>query len=93
MPDQETNRRETYRAFALGQVGLEMVAPMIIGVILDRTFDWTPWGTVVGFVLGFIGGFLHLLTILKQPQTNNQPGGEKSVDPPKQSTEQGPPET
>jgi F0F1-type ATP synthase assembly protein I len=58
--------REVGRYAALAQVGMEMVAPMVIGVLLDSYFGWTPWATVTGFVIGFVGGFIHLLVMLKR---------------------------
>jgi len=78
MPDQVPNSRESGFHWALAQLGLEMVAPMGIGIYLDSRFDWTPWATVVGFVFGFVGGFLHLLVLLKQHDKDErrQPPGE-----------------
>lgn len=61
MPDSEQGR-----LIALSQVGLEMVAPIAIGLYLDGRFDWTPWGVVVGVMLGFVGGLSHLLLLLKR---------------------------
>ena len=55
--------------FALAQVGMEMVAPMVVGMLLDGYFGWTPWATVAGFTLGFIGGFIHLVLMVQQHDT------------------------
>jgi F0F1-type ATP synthase assembly protein I len=52
--------------FSLAQVGMEMVAPMGLGIFLDYSFGWTPWGTVIGFVLGFVGGFAHMLMMVQR---------------------------
>ena len=60
MPD----RRDLARYVALGQVGLEMVSPIVIGLLLDRWLGWIPWLTVAGAVIGFGGGMAHLLAIL-----------------------------
>jgi F0F1-type ATP synthase assembly protein I len=77
MPKNTPNPRNESFYFALAQVGLEMVAPMVIGILLDRQFGWTPWATVSGFAFGFVGGFLHLLVMLKQHNTPpRQPPGE-----------------
>lgn len=54
--------------FTLAYVGMEMVAPVVVGLFLDHQFDWTPWGTVSGAVLGFLGGFVHLISILNRPK-------------------------
>ncbi|GIW83065.1 MAG: hypothetical protein KatS3mg105_4872 [Gemmatales bacterium] len=52
--------------FSLAQIGMEMVAPVVVGVLLDRQFDWTPWGAIAGAVLGFVSAFVHLLALLRQ---------------------------
>ncbi len=62
MPD----RKEMARYVTLGQIGLEMVVPIVVGLLLDRYFGWTPWGVVVGAVLGLCGGFVHLVHLLNK---------------------------
>ncbi len=64
---------------ALAQVGMEMVAPVVLGVFLDSHFDWTPWATVGGAVFGLVGGMWHLVAILNRrndsgssPDSRNQ---------------------
>jgi hypothetical protein len=57
--------------FALAQVGMEMAAPVVIGILLDQNLGWTPWATVVGAVVGFVGGLVHLVAILNR---SNEPG-------------------
>jgi F0F1-type ATP synthase assembly protein I len=54
------------RYFALAQVGMEMVVPIVAGVLVDSYLGWTPWGVVVGTVVGFAGGLTHLLVMLKK---------------------------
>ena len=34
--------------------GSSLVAPVILGVLLDINFGWTPWATFVGLALGII---------------------------------------
>jgi formate-dependent nitrite reductase membrane component NrfD len=48
----------------LGQIGMEMVAPLVIGLILDDQLGWTPWATVCGAAFGLVGGLAHLILIL-----------------------------
>ena len=60
------NPRETGRLFALSQVGLEMVAPIALGLFLDNHLGWTPWGVSCGAVLGLVGGLAHLVWMLKK---------------------------
>ncbi len=62
MPDS----REMGRYVALSQIGLEMVAPVIVGVLLDRYLGWSPWGAVGGAALGLIGGLVHLVHLLNR---------------------------
>jgi len=66
MADNAPNPRELGRYFALAQVGLEMVAPIVLGLFLDRQFGWGPWGVVAGAVLGLVGGFSHLVHMLNR---------------------------
>lgn len=66
MPPGVPNPREVARYYALAQVGLEMVAPIALGVWLDGRYGWSPWATVIGTVLGLVGGFAHLLLLLKR---------------------------
>lgn len=58
--------------FALAQVGLEMVAPIGIGIVLDYYLSWTPWATVGGAVLGLVGGIAHLIAISNRPDAQDE---------------------
>lgn len=44
-------------------LGVELVAPMIVGVLggkwLDGRFDTAPWLTIAGALLGMAAGFLE----------------------------------
>jgi hypothetical protein len=70
--------RDWSRYAALGQVGMEMVAPIALGALLDNYLGWTPGLTVAGALLGFVGGMMHLLALLNKPQDKEppQPGQE-----------------
>lgn len=70
MPLGLPNSREMGRYFAIAQVGLEMVAPIAIGVLADSYLSWAPWGVVVGVIVGFVGGLAHLLVMLKRFEEN-----------------------
>jgi len=69
--------REMGYYFALAQIGLEMVAPMGLGIGLDYWFGWTPWATVIGLVLGFVGGLVHLVLLVQRHDAEERrpPGG------------------
>jgi F0F1-type ATP synthase assembly protein I len=53
--------KELGRYLAIGQVGLEMVVPIGIGLALDSYLGWEPWGVIGGAVLGLVGGLSHLV--------------------------------
>jgi F0F1-type ATP synthase assembly protein I len=61
--------------FTLSQVGLEMVAPLGLGLILDHYLPGlAPWGLIGGAVLGFVGGLAHLVILANR---QNAPGPPK----------------
>ena len=64
-----TDPEKMAQYLALSQVGLEMVAPIILGLVLDYYLGWTPWGVLVGAVLGLVGGIAHLVQLTSK---NNQ---------------------
>jgi F0F1-type ATP synthase assembly protein I len=45
---------------------MEMVVPIVVGLLMDRWLGTTPWLMVGGVVLGFVGGFAHLMAILQR---------------------------
>jgi hypothetical protein len=49
---------------ALAQTGLEMAAPIAVGMVLDSYLGWAPWATAAGAVIGLAGGLTHMLMIL-----------------------------
>lgn len=66
MPKEPPDSKELGYYVALAQVGLEMVVPIIIGVLSDSYFNWTPWGAVVGAVFGLILGLVHLVAMVNR---------------------------
>jgi F0F1-type ATP synthase assembly protein I len=62
---------------SLAQVGTEFVAPLVIGVMLDRYLGWSPWGVVIGGLLGFVGGMVHLLTLAGRQPPEEGPHSRK----------------
>lgn len=65
------DRSEMGRYAALSQIGLEMVAPIVVGLLLDRYFGLTPWALIVGAVLGLVGAFVHLVHLLNKMDAND----------------------
>jgi F0F1-type ATP synthase assembly protein I len=79
MPDEKpSDAKELGRNFALAQVGMEMVVPLIVGLVLDHYAGTGPWLTISGIILGFVGGVFHIVMLTKQQETgrpkNNKPG-------------------
>jgi F0F1-type ATP synthase assembly protein I len=74
------NSRELGYYFALAQIGLEMVAPIGIGLLLDYWFGWLPWATAACAVLGFVGGMAHLVLMVHQhdAEERRRPPGDAS---------------
>jgi F0F1-type ATP synthase assembly protein I len=66
MPGGLQHFQETGRYFALAQVGMEMVAPIAVGMAADYYLDSTPWGVAAGAVLGLVGGLWHLIVLAKR---------------------------
>jgi ATP synthase protein I len=63
MSDGKRDERKYGMSLMLGQAGLEMVAPIGLGVGLDLAFGCLPWLTVTGAVLGFVGGLTHMIVL------------------------------
>jgi F0F1-type ATP synthase assembly protein I len=68
------NPREFGTYVELAQVGMEMVAPLGVGLALDFYLHWSPWGAVIGAILGLVAGIGHLVSILnRQDQSPHSP--------------------
>ena len=80
MADRPTHQREMGQYFALAQTGLEMVAPVGVGLLLDNYFGWSPWATAAGAVLGLVGGLTHMLIMLRRIESR------RAADSPRDAT-------
>jgi F0F1-type ATP synthase assembly protein I len=80
MPDGLPDSRETGRLFAFAQVGMEMVAPIVIGIIVDAHLDSAPWGVAIGAVVGLAAGLWHL-TVLAKRFDESEPPRHKGAPP------------
>jgi F0F1-type ATP synthase assembly protein I len=74
------NPKEFGRYVALGQVGLEMVAPVALGLVLDRYLGWAPWGLIGGAAFGLFGGLAHLVHMLGKEDDRPGPGEPNPPD-------------
>jgi F0F1-type ATP synthase assembly protein I len=66
MSAEPPNSKEIGKYFALAQVGLEMVAPIVLGMVIDNYCDSAPWGVAGGAILGLVGGLWHLVVLAKR---------------------------
>jgi F0F1-type ATP synthase assembly protein I len=73
MPQGPIGPREYGHYISLAQVGLEMVAPIGLGLVLDHYFNWSPWGVVGGAAFGLVGGLAHLVTLANRPNGSDTP--------------------
>lgn len=80
MPEQPAPDRDLGFYFALAQTGLEMVAPIVVGVLLDSKFGWSPWGAAVGAVVGLAGGLTHMVLMVNRREDRRPP------EPPRDAT-------
>jgi F0F1-type ATP synthase assembly protein I len=82
MPDSlGPDQRELGRYIALGQVGMEMAAPVALGMVLDHYLQWAPWATVGGAVIGLIGGLSHLVVLTNRQPTDRRSSSSKERQP------------
>lgn len=68
MTDKPPTAREMGYYLSLAQIGMEMVAPVVLGVLLDVYVHTVPWGIIVGAFLGFGLGLIHLITLVNREE-------------------------
>jgi F0F1-type ATP synthase assembly protein I len=71
MPDRPPRTRALSYVIALSQVGLEMVVPIVLGILLDRWLGTVPWLLVAGVLIGLFGGLAHMMMILNRMDRSN----------------------
>jgi F0F1-type ATP synthase assembly protein I len=57
------DQKDLGRYLAIGQIGMEMAAPIALGALIDSYFGCSPWAVSIGAVVGFIGGFAQLVRV------------------------------
>jgi F0F1-type ATP synthase assembly protein I len=73
-----SDTKEFGRYFAYSQIGLEMVGPIVLGLVIDHYAGTRPWGVVIGVVIGFVGGLAHLIRVTNQPDPPKSPPGSEA---------------
>jgi len=77
--------KQLARYMELSQIGLEMVAPIGLGALLDHWMDWGPWAMIAGAILGLITGMTHLITFLnRKPNLDSSGDNPQGGQPPKE---------
>jgi F0F1-type ATP synthase assembly protein I len=72
MPEGPINPREFGHYISVAQVGVEMAAPIGVGLAADYLLGWSPWGVVVGALLGLVAGVAHLVVLMnRQDQSHS----------------------
>lgn len=66
MADEKREREELSYYYTLAQTGVEIVVPIVAGVILDRQFNTTPWCTVAGAVIGPTAAIAHAIRTMNK---------------------------
>jgi F0F1-type ATP synthase assembly protein I len=64
MPKKLRQSGEYGYLLAIGQVGIEMVVPIGLGVGLDMWLGTMPWITVASVMFGLFAGIVHLLVLV-----------------------------
>lgn len=63
----------SYRNWALmAQAGSALTGPALVGIVLDVSFNWSPWGTLGGILLGLIACVAHLIRLSNRSFDGNQ---------------------
>jgi hypothetical protein len=66
LPGSSSDREDLNRLLRFSQVGLEMVAPIGVGLALDFWLGWLPWATLAGAVLGLTFGLYHMVRLMNR---------------------------
>jgi F0F1-type ATP synthase assembly protein I len=44
-------------------VSTSLIGPVVLGILLDVSFGWTPWGTIVGVLFGLFSCLALLIRL------------------------------
>jgi hypothetical protein len=76
---QPDSQRDLGSLFALAQTGLEMAAPVGIGLLADNYFGSSPIGVAAGAVIGLAGGLTHMVLMLRRAEEGRPPGPSRGA--------------
>lgn len=62
----DPGKRRDLGYYSMIQIGLEMAAPVALGIWLDTMWGWLPWLTVSGAFLGFALGMVEITRVGKK---------------------------
>jgi len=68
---QDSDRRRLGTYYALAQVGLEMVVPIVLGWWLDGQLGLAPCLLILGVIFGFVLGIWHLVILSRLVDSNS----------------------
>ncbi len=68
-----SNNLAKYGAYlALGaQIAASMIVPVVIGIYIDKQWNFSPWGVIIGALLGF-GGMISIVIKLAHRSGDNE---------------------
>ena len=57
-----------------------MVAPLIVGLVIESVLGTSPWLMLAGILLGFVGGLAHIIMLTnkhdaQERRKKSPPGG------------------
>jgi F0F1-type ATP synthase assembly protein I len=58
---------------AMAQAGTALTGPVLLGIILDLTLNWSPWGTLAGILLGLVACVAQLIQLSKRNLDADRP--------------------
>jgi ATP synthase protein I len=64
--DQNVNSKSGALIGAVMALSSSIVSCLIVGWLLDRWLDTSPWLIVVGIIVGSVAGFMHLIRVMSR---------------------------
>jgi F0F1-type ATP synthase assembly protein I len=77
MSNKPLDPKELGYYFSLAQVGLEMIVPVVGGLMVEKYLGCQPWGVVGGAGLGLVVGLIHLVSMSNRPQDRDSSKGKQ----------------